>query len=196
MTLTNEAVRSPQRAPGAAGTTAGTLPEQRAAAPARFPQHHPGAGWIARRDGVLLLLQRAGLSCRDVAQLRARDVTVADGTAVIGLPGRVIRVESTEHRPDCGPCELARWLHVLDMVASYRKRWIVTALINRAAAPATNWPHACRGIAVGPATHDLPLLPPVDPWGLLPTPARDDLDTQTDAYVRELEELSRELLHR
>ena len=140
----------------------------------------PSAGWLGRRDRALLVLsQMAGLSQEDIARLTAADVVIADGVATITTPSGVIRLAASGDGLICGPCALARWLRVLNLTAVYSDRCVIDSVIARGPPLSTNSPHLCDGTAVASeGTGQLPLLPPIDRWGLIsaisaPRPPRD-----------------------
>ena len=54
------------------------------------------------------------------------------------------------------------------MTVNYPDRYVIDALIARAPPLSANSPHPCRGAcAVTDATRQMPLLPPIDRWGLI-----------------------------
>ncbi len=127
----------------------------------------PSAGWVGRRDrAVHVLSQMAGMSDEHIATLTAGDVVIADGAATITAPTGTITLAASSDTLICGPCALARWLHVLDMAVIYPDRYVIDAVVARAAPLSANSPHLCRGTrAVTDATRQMPLLPPIDRWG-------------------------------
>ena len=129
----------------------------------------PSAGWVGRRDrAVHVLSQMAGMSDEDIATLTAGDVVIADGAATITAATGTITLAASSDTLICGPCALARWLHVLDMIVIYPDRYVIDAVVARAAPLSANSPHLCRGAcAVTDATRQMPLLPPIDRWGLI-----------------------------
>ena len=75
----------------------------------------PSAGWVGRRDrAVLVLSQMAGISDEHIAGLTAGDVVIADGAATITAPTGTITLAASSDTLICGPCALARWLHLLE----------------------------------------------------------------------------------
>ncbi|HEY5114195.1 MAG TPA: hypothetical protein VIJ00_01585 [Nakamurella sp.] len=129
----------------------------------------PSAGWLGRRDRALLVLsQMAGLPQDEIAKLTAGDVVIADGVATITAPTGVIRLAASGDGMICGPCALARWLHVLNLTAVYSDRCVIDSVIARGAPLSTNSPHLCDGTAAASdSTAQLLLLPPIDRWGLI-----------------------------
>jgi hypothetical protein len=127
----------------------------------------PSAGWVGRRDrAVLVLSQMAGLSDEDIAGLTAGDVVIVDGVATISAPTGTITLPASGDTLSCGPCALARWLHLLDMTVIYPDRYVIDAVIARAASLSADSPHLCRGThAVTDTTRHMLLLPPIDRWG-------------------------------
>jgi hypothetical protein len=140
----------------------------------------PSAGWLGRRDRALLVLsQMAGLAPEEIAKLTAADVVIADGVATITTSSGVIRLAASGDALICGPCALARWLHVLNLTAVYSDRCVIDSVIARGAPLSTHSPHRCDGTAAASdSTAQLLLLPPIDRWGLIaavsaPRPPRD-----------------------
>ena len=129
----------------------------------------PSAGWIGRRDrAVHVLSQMAGMSDEDIAGLTVGDVVIADGAATITAATGTITLPASDDSMICGPCALARWLHLLDMTVIYPDRCVIDAVIARAASLSADSPHLCGGAcAVTDATRQMPLLPPIDRWGLI-----------------------------
>jgi hypothetical protein len=140
----------------------------------------PSAGWLGRRDRALLVLsQMAGLSQEEIAELTAADVVIAGGVATIAAASGVIRLTASGDGLICGPCALARWLHVLNLTTVYPDRCVIDSVIARGAPLSANSPHLCDGTAVASeSTAQFLLLPPIDRWGLIsaisaPRPPRD-----------------------
>ena len=131
------------------------------------PRASPSAGWVGRRDrAVLVLSKMAGMSDEDIAGLTAGDVVIADAAATITAATGTITLPASDDSMICGPCALARWLHLLDMTVIYPDRYVIDAVIARAAPLSADSPHLCRGThAVTDATRHLLLLPPIDRWG-------------------------------
>jgi hypothetical protein len=131
----------------------------------------PSHGWVGRRDRALLVLgQLAGLSYPQIADLTAADVSVTGGTAMIRTRTTTVILERSEGTALCGPCALARWLHLLDMTVIYPHDCVAAAVLARSAPLIGGSPHACltdphpdQAIRV----QHLALLPAVDPWGIL-----------------------------
>lgn len=141
-----------------------------------LPSHGWTAGWVGRRDRALIVLSQVmGLSFRQVALLTAGDVTIVDGTATIHTRGgETTACQRVDDSQLCGPCALARWVHVLDLAVTSSNR-LIAAVIARAAPLAPDSPHLCAHSApIVEATRAVALLPPIDQWGLLtaalPTP--------------------------
>ena len=54
------------------------------------------------------------------------------------------------------------------MIVNYPDRYVIDAVIARAPPLSANSPHLCRGThTVTDATRQMPLLPPIDRWGLI-----------------------------
>src|SRR5664279_5388059 len=104
----------------------------------------PSAGWVGRRDrAVLVLSKMAGMSDEDIAVLTAGDVVIADGAATITAATGTITLPASDDSMICGPCALARWLHLLDMTVIYPDRYVIDAVIARAAPLSADSPHLC-----------------------------------------------------
>ena len=105
----------------------------------------PSHGWVGRRDRALLVLsQLAGLSYLEMAELSTTDVSITGGTATIRTPTTTMTLESAEDAVLCGPCALARWLHLLDMTLSYPNSTVPAAILARGAPLVSDSPHACQ----------------------------------------------------
>ena len=147
-----------------------------------LPSHGWTAGWFGRRDRALIVLsQIAGLPYRHIAQLRAGDVTFADdGAASIQAPGNAVRIDSGGDPSTCPPCALARWLHVLDL-AGQHQRLAATYLASQAEAVNEASPHRCRipQRRRSRATAAMPLLPPSDRWGSLPSDPAESMSAHS-----------------
>ena len=128
----------------------------------------PSHGWVGRRDRALLVLsQLAGLSYREMAELNTTDVSITGGTATIRTPTASVTLESVEDAVLCGPCALARWLHLLDMTLSYPNSTVPAAILARGATLVSESPHACQTALPTENRRQVSLLPAVDPWGIL-----------------------------
>jgi len=138
-----------------------------------LPSQGRGSNWVSRRDRALLVLHGAArLSCQNITELTAVDVTIADGTATITTKHRTITLTSDADDVLCAPCTLARWLRTLEMTVVYPDQRVPTAVISRGAPLAAQSPHACDGtIRCSPALQHHVLLPDIDQWGLIPPPA-------------------------
>lgn len=128
----------------------------------------PSHGWVGRRDRALLVLsQLAGLSYLEMAGLSTTDVSITGGVATIRTPTATMTLEASEDTLLCGPCALARWLHLLEMTVSYPDSTVPAAVLARGPQLISGSPHACQ---TPPHTDDrrpVTLLPAVDPWGIL-----------------------------
>ena len=95
-------------------------------------------------------------------------MVIADGVATITTPTGVVTLAASGDGLICGPCALARWLHVLNLTAVYSDRCVIDSVIARGAPLSANSPHLCDGPAVASdSTARLLLLPPIDRWGLI-----------------------------
>ena len=117
----------------------------------------------------------AGLSFQAIAELTVADIEVAEGVATIRTPGGSTTLRSVADGRICGPCALARWLHVLDLTSIYPNPGVVTAVIARAAPLTATSPHLCAGSTnVCELTRSMPVLPSIDQWGPCAVAGRAD----------------------
>ena len=86
----------------------------------------------------------AGLYYPDIADLTTADITISDGTARIRTRTATITVQSTDDTMLCGPCALARWLHLIDMTVIYPNGCVAAAVLARSAPLVRDSPHACQ----------------------------------------------------
>ena len=135
-----------------------------------LPSHGWTQGWFGRRDRALLVLaQQAGLTYRQIARLRAGDVTFTPaGTAVITTGTGPVEIPPAVDVIVCGPCILTRWIRALDLANQPSPR-PVAQTVDRASEVTDRAPHRCTnaGPLDHPATAQLPLLPPADQWGAI-----------------------------
>lgn len=128
----------------------------------------PSHGWVGRRDRALLVLsQLAGLTYLEMAGLSTTDVSITGGTATIRTPTTTMTLESAQDVVLCGPCALARWLHLLDITLSYPNSTVPAAILARGAPLFDDSPHACQNPTPTDNRQQVTLLPAVDPWGIL-----------------------------
>jgi hypothetical protein len=126
----------------------------------------PSAGWVGRRDrAVLVLSKMAGMSDEDIAGIIAGDVVIADAAATITAATGTITLPASDDSMICGPCALARWLHLLDMTVIYpgplrhrRRDRPGRPAVRRLTAPVPRHPRGHRhDPALAPAAADRPL---------------------------------------
>jgi len=87
----------------------------------------------------------------------------------------------------CGPCAVARWLRILNLVVSRPSHGEIARALKKAKAPASGSPHLCRSTrAVDGATLVVPLLPPTDQWGYVPFPVQRLTPHSLSRRVRDL----------
>lgn len=126
----------------------------------------PSHGWVGRRDRALLVLsQLAGLTYQEMAELSTTDVTITGGTATIRTPTTTITLESAQDVVLCGPCALARWLHLLDMTLSYPSSTVPAAILARGTPLFSDSPHACQNPPPADTHQQVTLLPGGRPLG-------------------------------
>ncbi|WP_395725702.1 hypothetical protein [Nakamurella sp.] len=193
MPPTGSALRRPIPPPRAAGSgpDAARVGRTVDAALRGLPSHGWTGGWVGRRDRALLVLtQRAGLSCAAVAALTVDDITVRDGAATIRVEnGEPITLRMTEDCLLCGPCALSRWLHALALAGMHSDGRVVASVIARAAPLGPHSPHVCEGATPASDGARGTLVFPVDDrWAVapvthsgLPVPARPVHDVRSRA---------------
>lgn len=133
-----------------------------------IPSHGWQAGWIGRRDRALLVLsQIAGLSYRQIAELKAGDISISEGVATIRQIGSSTTVKHSDDDLICAPCALARWLHALELTVVYPDNCVVASVIARAMPLTANSPHLCQGeTGISESTARMSLMPTIDQWGV------------------------------
>ena len=140
-----------------------------------LPSHGWTQGWFGRRDRALLVLaQQAGMPYRQIARLRAGDVTFTPtGAAVITTPTGSVEIPPAGDVTVCGPCILARWIRALDLANQPSPRPVAETIDGTKPVTGRS-PHRCTTPlpAQHPTTAQLPLLPPADQWGAI------DVDVQ------------------
>ena len=122
---------------------------------------------FGRRDRCLLVLsQLAGVPYRHLATLTAGDVTVADGIVTITIAAGDVDASSGRRRLLCGPCAVARWLRILNLVVTRPSNRDIAQALKKAQ-PVTSGRRICAARPAGPGRRDpgVPLLPPIDQWG-------------------------------
>jgi hypothetical protein len=129
----------------------------------------PSHGWVDRRDRALLVLSHhAGISYRLIARLTRADVAVGDGTAIINTPAGSLTLQPESDGRLCGPCGLARWVHVLDLTVVHSHPAVIPSILARSVPLTATSPHLCEGnIPRTDAVSGGLLFPPIDPWGNL-----------------------------
>ncbi len=122
-----------------------------------------------RRDRALLVLsQFAGVPYRLIARLTRGDVTVIEGTAMVGTPAGSATLHVDRDNLLCGPCELARWVHALDLTVVHPDAAVIASILSRAAPLNSDSPHLCRStVAITDAISTDLLFPPTDQWGCM-----------------------------
>lgn len=137
-----------------------------------LPSHGWTQGMFGRRDRCLLVLsQLAHLSYRDLAQLTAGMVTVAGGVASAAGATGASPVVAAGSPVLCGPCAIARWLRVLNVVMTKPSHRVLAEQLRDATPVTQNSPHLCRSNRdLSSLIVDAPLLPSIDQWGYVPFP--------------------------
>src|SRR6478752_6195902 len=110
-----------------------------------LPSHGWTQGMFGRRDRCLLVLsQIAAVPYRHLATLTAGDVTVTGGTATITTEAWTWTLRPADDVLLCGPCAVARWLRVLDLVVTRPSNRDVAQALKRAKPTTGRLPHLCR----------------------------------------------------
>jgi hypothetical protein len=143
---------------------------------------------FGRRDRCLLVLsQLAGVPYKHLAMLTAGDVTVTDGTATITTPPLTWTLRLVDDGLLCGPCAVARWLRILNLVVTRPSHGDIARALKKAKPLASGSPHLCRSNrTVDSATLGVPLLPPIDQWGYVPFPVQRLTPHSLSRRVRDL----------
>jgi hypothetical protein len=153
------------------------------------PSHGWTHGVFGRRDRCLLVLsQLARVPYRHLATLTAGDITFTpDGTARITTPSGGWSLHPGDDPVVCAPCTVARWLKVLDVVATRISTSAVADHLGHAVPVTTDSPHACRSDpTLNTATLAVPLLPPINQWGAMPFPHPQLTPHATSHHARNL----------
>jgi hypothetical protein len=131
-----------------------------------LPSHGWTAGMFGRRDRCLVVLsQLAGVPYNHLAALTAEVINVADGVATVRTAAGECTLRPADETAMCGPCAVVRWLKILDLAVTKPSTKTIALALKRAAAVDHRSPHVClAGPALGEATRDVPLLPPIDQW--------------------------------
>lgn len=137
-----------------------------------LPSHGWTQGMFGRRDRCLIVLsQLMNLSYRDLSQLTAGRVTVAGGVASAAGAIGITTVRATSNPVLCGPCAIARWLRVLNVVMTKPSHRVLAEQLRDATPVTQNSPHLCRSnLQLSSLILDAPLLPSIDQWGYVPFP--------------------------
>jgi len=156
----------------------------------------PSHSWVGRRDRALLVLSHhAGIPYREIAGLTRADVAVCDSAAIINTRAGALMLQPQPDGRLCGPCGLARWMHVLDLTVVYSHA-VITAILARSVPITARSPHLCEGKTS--RTDDLApglLFPPIDPWGGFPVPSGPAGEYRV-AGINDLEQRALALEHR
>jgi hypothetical protein len=156
----------------------------------------PSYGWVGRRDRALLVLShQAGISYRLIAQLNRADVAVGDGTAIISTRAGSMTLPPESDGRLCGPCGLARWVHVLNLTVVHSHQ-VIASILARSAPLTAASPHLCEGniLSTDIASGGL-LFPPIDPWGNLAVTTGEDRVADVDELEQRALELQRRAEH-
>jgi hypothetical protein len=153
-----------------------------------LPSHGWTQGMFGRRDRCLLVLsQMAGVPYKHLATLTAGDVTVVEGTATITTQALTWRLRPAGDGLLCGPCAVARWLRILNLVVTRPSHGDIAQVLKRAKPGTSGSPHLCRSNRVlDDATLGVPLLPPIDQWGYVPFPVQRLTPHSLSRRVRDL----------
>ena len=156
----------------------------------------PVHSFVGRRDRALLVLTCAGFSYRHLARLTRTDVSIGESTAIIDTHAGSLTMQQTADGKLCGPCGLARWVHILDLTVIHAHSAVIASIIARSVPLTFDSLHLCEGnVADADVVNPGPLFPPIDPWGhLAVTPGPRDRDRVDN--LAELEHRALDLQHR
>jgi hypothetical protein len=138
-----------------------------------LPSHGWTHGVFGRRDRCLLVLsQLARVPYRHLATLTASDITFSvDGSANVGTQAGGWSLQPVDDPVVCGPCAVARWLEILNVVATRISTSAVADHLGHSDPVTAESPHACRKpVSLDAVTREVPLLPPINQWGAMPFP--------------------------
>ncbi len=137
----------------------------------------PSRGWtgglFGQRDRCLLVLSKLGrIPHQHLAQLKAGDVTVADGIATITAASQTRTVAAVDDPVLCGPCAIAQWLQTHDVIVTKIATRAVSDHLRKLESLTTSTsPHACwQSPELDERSAGTPLLWPVNQWGHAPFP--------------------------
>lgn len=150
-------------------------PEQVQLAMLMLPSHGWTAGLFGRRDRALLALASMTLvSYRQMVAMTIGQVQVVDGVAVVtDTFGRTAEIEAAEDPVSCGPCALARWRRVVDVVVRPDQHAVLPDLLGKANPVTAASRHYCHEPdPINPVSAAAALLPPINQWGHFPHPVR------------------------
>jgi len=148
-----------------------------------LPSHGWTAGMFGRRDRCLLVLsQLAGVPYQHLATLTAGGLQIEEGVATIRSPAGEWTLRPAGEAILCGPCAVVRWLKILDLAVTKPSTKTISGAMKKAAVVDHRSPHVClAGPVLGETTRTVPLLPPIDQWGALPSRSNDSHRTQCPA---------------
>jgi hypothetical protein len=122
-----------------------------------------------------------------LARLTAGDVTVVDGTATITTPAVAWTLRPADDGLLCGPCAVARWFRILNLVVTRPSNRDIAQALKKAKPGTTGSPHLCRSTrGLEDVTLAVPLLPPIDQWGYVPFPVQRLTPHSLSRRVRDL----------
>ena len=153
-----------------------------------LPSHGWTQGIFGRRDRCLLVLsQLAGVPYKHLALLTAGDVPVAEGAATITTQALTWTLRPADDGLLCGPCAVARWLRILNLVVTRPSTGDIAQALKKAKPGTSGTPHLCRSTReLDHATLAVPLLPPIDQWGYVPFPVQRLTPHSLSRRVRDL----------
>jgi len=153
-----------------------------------LPSHGWTRGMFGRRDRCLLVLsQLAGVPYRHLAQLTVGDISIADDGVTIRAAAGEWTLCSADDGLLCGPCAVARWLRILNLVVTRPSNHDIGQALKRAKPTTGRLPHLCRSTCgLDGATLGVPLLPPIDRWGYVPFPVQRLTPHSLSRRVRDL----------
>ncbi len=93
---------------------------------------------------LLVLSQLAGVPYIRLAVLTVGDVTVVDGAATITTPALTWTLRPADDSLLCGPCAVARWLRILNLVVTRPSHADIAQVLKKAKPGNSGSPHLCR----------------------------------------------------
>lgn len=153
----------------------------------------PSRGWTAgmfgRRDKALLVLAAStDLPYRELAVMRVGQLEVTDGVAgVTDTAGELHLIEANSDSVLCGPCALIRWRRIIDTEVRGTSAQGMADLFRNAPQITAASRHPCHAPKpIRDKTLPVPLFPPINQWGHLPSPINPMTRRATSTLARQI----------